>query len=166
MSRWFPALGIQDSEDGETFRPVPALRVLYSGTLIASLVAGIYYTKNLCESRLPPSLNDWLALAGLLLLALICVVTWPPTVLATPEGLRWHRLLIRRFIPWDQIEAANTAHAESLMGEGSGYGLGLHIFVKGGKRYDLNDFIMGRAQLKALIKKKLTELCGPAAIVR
>jgi hypothetical protein len=139
---------------------------LYAGTLVASLVAGIYYTKNLCESRLPPSLNDWLALAGLLLLALICVVTWPPTVLATPEGLRWHRLLIHRFIPWGQIEAAYTARAESPMGEDSGYGLGRHIFVKGGKRYDLNDFIMGRAQLNALIKRKLTELCGPAAIVR
>jgi hypothetical protein len=111
-------------------------------------------------------LNDWLALAGLLTLALICVVTWPPTVLVTPKGLLWHRLLIRRFIPWDQIEAAYTAHAQSPMDEGSGYGLGLYIFVKSGKRYELNDFIMGRAHLKALIKTKLTELRGPGAIVR
>ena len=163
---WFPALGIQNSKDGKTFRPVPFWRALYAGTLVASLVAGIYYAKSMWESKLPLSLNDWLALVGLLALALICVVTWPPTVLATPEGLRWHRLLIHRFIPWDQIEAAYTAHAETPMGEGSGYGLGLFIFVKGGKRYDLNDFIMGRAQLNALIKKKLTELRGPAAMAR
>jgi hypothetical protein len=163
---WFPALGIQNSKDGKTFRPVLVWRALYVGTLIASLVAGIYYAKGMWESKLPPSLNDGLALVGLLALALICVVTWPPTVLATTEGLRWHRLLIRRFIPWDQIEAAYSAHAEGPMDEGAGYSLGLYIFVRGGKRYDLNDFIMGCAQLNALIKKKLTELRGPAAIVR
>jgi hypothetical protein len=165
MDRW-PALGIQNSKDGKTFRPVLVWRVLYIGTLIASLATGIYLANGMWHSKLLPSWDDGLALAGLVALALSCVVTWPPTVVATQEGLRWHRLVIRRLIPWDQIEAAYTAHAESPWGEGDGYGLGLYIFVKGGKRYDLNDFVVGRAQLKALIKKKLTEIRGPGAIVR
>jgi hypothetical protein len=123
MGRW-PALGIQNSKDGKTFRPVLVWRVLYIGTLIASLGAVIYDAIGMWHSKLPPSWDDWLALAGLVALALFCVVTWPPTVLASPEGLHWRRLLIRRLRPWDQIEAAYTAHAVGPLGEGGGYGLG------------------------------------------
>lgn len=134
--------------------------------LTAGLGAVICDAIGIWHSKLLPPEDDWIALAALVALPLFAAVTWPPTVLAAPEGSHGRRLLIRRLIPWDQIEAAYTAHAESSWGEGGGYGLGLYIFVKRGKRYDLNDFIMGRAQLKALIKKKLIEIRGSKVVVR
>jgi hypothetical protein len=131
--------------------------------LVTSLGAMICEAIGVLHSKLPPSRDEWIALAALAALALFSIVTWPPTVLAAPEGLHWRRLLIRRLIPWDQIEAAYTEGPE---GDVGGYGLGLYILVKGGKRYVLNELITGRAQLKALIKKKLTEIRGSKAIVR
>ena len=155
---WFPAAGIRNSKDGRTFGPTPAIRLSYGLTSAACLVGEFYLGRGAWDSGWPPSVNGCLAMAGAVAVLVVCVVTWPPTVFATPEGLRWRRLLVRRFIPWDEIEAAYWSGGEWGAGEtGEAWGTGLYIFLKGGRRYVLNDWIMGRVQLLALIKPKLRE---------
>ncbi len=40
------------------------------------------------------------------------------------------------------------------------------IFTAAGQRYEVSQYVQGRTQLKAVIKKKLTALRGPDVCVR
>lgn len=152
---WTKKLGTRNSADGTTFRPAPPLRALYPGMSIATILAEFFYAKDLWEVKRPPGVIDCFAMALMFAIFLICVVTWPPTLFATAEGLRWHRLFSRRFIVWDQIESAYSGGENDLV-----------IFVRGGQRYEVSRYVQGRAQLKALIKKRLTALHGSDVCVR
>jgi hypothetical protein len=155
ITAWSQRLASKNSEDGTTFRPSPPLRAVYPGVLIASILAEFFFVKDLREANRPPTFTDWLGLAGMLIILLGCIFSWPPTLRATPAGLWWQRLLSRRFIPWDQVESAYSGMDKDLV-----------ISAKGNQRYEVSQYIQGRAELKALIKRKLTELHGPNAHVR
>jgi hypothetical protein len=155
LMAWSERLASKNGGNGTTFRPAPPLRAAYPGMLIASILAEFFYAKDLWEAKRSPALMDWFALAGMLAIFLVCVYSWPPTLRATPAGLWWQRLLSRRFIPWDQVESAYSGMDKDLV-----------ISTKGSQRYEVSQYIQGRAELKALIKRKLTELHGPNAHVR
>lgn len=155
LTRWSVRLAGRNNENGTTFRPSPPLRAVYPGILIASLLLEFFMAKDLREAKSPPIVTDWVAVAGVLALVLTCVITWPPTIFATPEGLLWRRLFSRRFIPWDQIEAAYMEMEKDMV-----------IIAKGDQRYEVSKHIQGLEQLRALIKEKLTDLHGPDVCVR
>jgi hypothetical protein len=155
LTRWSVRLASRKSEYGTTFRPSPPLRAAYPGVLIASLLAEFFYAKDLWEAKSLPGVMDWVSVGAMLALALVCVISWPPTLHATPEGLQWRRLLSCRFIPWDQIEAAYMGMDRDMV-----------IIAKGNRRYEVSNHVQGLPQLKALIKTKLTELHGPDVCVR
>jgi hypothetical protein len=155
LTNWSIRLARGASDSGTTFRPSPVLRAVYPGVMIACLLLDCFYAKELWEAKRLPGVMDCVCLAGMLALALMCVITWPPTIFATPVGLRWWRLLSRRFIPWDQIEAAYIGMKRDMV-----------IIAKGNQRYEVSEHVQGLEQLRAIIKEKLTELHGPNVCVR
>ena len=143
------------SVDLHEFRPAPALRAVYPGVSVACILAEYFYIKELWEAKHPPAAIDWVALAGVFGVLLTGVLSWPPSVYVSSDGLRWRRLFSRQFIPWRQIESAH-----------SGIDGNLVIFVTGGRRYEVSEYTEGVIELKAVIKTKLTELHGADVRVR
>jgi hypothetical protein len=152
---WTRRLANKNSEDGTTFRPAPTLRALYPGMSMAIILLEYFFAKELWDAKRLPGVMDCVAMAGCVSILLICVFTWPPTLYATPMGLRWRRLFSRRLIPWDQIVSAYSGADGDMV-----------IFTAAGQRYEVSQYVQGRTQLKAVIKKKLTALRGPDVCVR
>ena len=141
------------SADGRRFRS--SLRALYPGISIICIVLDYFYIRELWLEKRQPKIMDWVTIAAVLALVFIAVFSWPASVYATPEGLRWRRLFIRRFIPWSEIQAAYTGMEGDMV-----------IITTGNQRYELTQYTEGILQLKGLIKTKLTELRGPDVCVR
>jgi hypothetical protein len=144
LIRWSITLGNKPSEDGATFRPVPTLRAVYPGVLLAGLWGVSFYLNEAWKTQFALQWNDWLGLMGMTALSLTAILSWPPTVRTVEDGLHWSRLFGSRFIKWDQIKAAD-----------SGMDGQLTIYGHSGDRYEISQYIQGRSQLKALIQRRI-----------
>ncbi len=149
LIRWTFTLANKPSEDGCTFRPAPTLRAVYPAVLILGLWGVSFYIDEAWKARFALQWNDWLGLIGMIALALTAILSWPPTIRATEEGLRWTRLFGSRFIKWEQIEAAESGMDGELV-----------IHGHHGERYEVSQFIQGRPELKALIQRRLQQRTG------
>ncbi len=146
LVRWSYSLANKTSEDGVTFRPAPTLRAVYPGVLVLSLWGVSFYLDEAWKVKFALQWNDWLGLIGMIALVLTAILSWPPTIRATEEGLRWNRLFGSRLIKWEQIEAAESGMDGELV-----------IHGHRGERYEVSQFILGRPELKALIQRRLQQ---------
>jgi hypothetical protein len=144
LVRWSFMLANRRSEDGVTFRPAPTLRAVYPGGLLLSLWGVAFYLDQAWENWFALRWNDWFGLLGMVALALTAILSWPPTIRVATDGLHWSRLLGRRVMKWDQIAAADTGMDGELV-----------IHGRSGERYEVNQFIQGRPELKSIVEKHL-----------
>jgi hypothetical protein len=140
LIRWTYTLANRPSDVKGKFRPSAPLRVLYPGGIIMFGWGLAFEASNVWNSGGRPNGGDVLGLvlaAGFLAMT---IVSWPVVVEVSEEGLTWHRLLLRRHVPWREVEDVNTDTTD-----------GLVIYLSNDRRINVDQYTEGRPELKTFI---------------
>jgi hypothetical protein len=141
---WCLSRANRPSDDGIHFRQAPLLRVLYPAVFTGFLVMIPFGVGEVISAHSTLRWNEWLAFAALPALCLTLAITWPPTITVGDTGLRWRKLVVRRLILWSDIEAANVSTDGRLV-----------IDCRGGKQYEVSQFIVGRQETAVIVNQRL-----------
>ena len=123
------------------------MRIFYPAFIIALPVMTAIVLADFIHATEPTQWNDWLSLALMPVFWVALVITSPPTVTVLDGGLQWHQLLIRRRIPWSEIEAAVATMDNRVV-----------IYCRSGKQREIGPMVEGRSQLASIINHKIAAL--------
>jgi hypothetical protein len=143
---WCLTLATRPSRDGTNFRPAAPVRLVYPAVLTGFLVMIPFGVSYAFAANRPLPWNEMFAICALPVFCVVLAITWPPTITVTDNGLRWRRLLVRRFIEWSEIEGVSATTDERAV-----------IYCRTGKQYEVSGLIQGHRELAAIVRQHLTE---------
>jgi len=149
LIRWAHTLANRPTDVKDKFRPSAPLRALYPSGIIIGCWGLAFEAGNVLRSGGKP--NPWDVLGGLVFAVFLAmtILSWPIVVEVSEEGLTWHRLLIRRYVNWREVEDVNTD-----------MGGGLVIYLSGDRRINVGQYTEGRTELKAFIAEHIKDRAG------
>lgn len=141
------SLALRRFGDGKHFRPVPAIRALYSSGIILLAWGVCFFVQQAMVRGETFQNSDWFGLALFLFFTGTTIWSWPGTFVIQENGLSLRRMFrLRQLYPWSSIDDVGPTIDESD---------GLIIYLKDGSQLAVSRFVEGWPQLQYAIRKHL-----------